>query len=84
MGYTFDDPADDGMDDEGLAASGDSGGPAMIKKDGTYHIAGVNSGGTCCEFGSKDQYKRIADNWDWVKSTVAKDGVTLSGTTTVT
>jgi hypothetical protein len=54
LDYTFDDPADGGLTGEGLAASGDSGGPAMILRGGEWYIAGVNSGGTCCEFGSTD------------------------------
>ena len=54
LDYTFDDPEDGGLTGEGLAAAGDSGSPAMIMRSGEYYIAGVNSGGTCCEFGSTD------------------------------
>ena len=67
-----------------MAFSGDSGSPAMITSGGTVYIAGVNSGGGCCAFGSKDEYKRLADNLVWIQSIVTGDGQTVSGTTSVT
>ena len=54
LDYTLDDPEGDGVDGESIAYSGDSGGPAMIEKDGVMYIAGVNSGGDCCEYGHVD------------------------------
>lgn len=38
----------------------------FIKKADEYFIAGVNSGGECCKYGSVDEYKRLATNWKWI------------------
>ncbi len=45
---------EEGVAGEAIAWSGDSGGPAMIVRDGIKYIAGTNSGGDCCEFGNVD------------------------------
>jgi len=65
--YTSDDPNAGGLALEGLAYTGDSGGPAFI--DGK--IAGVNSGGECCAYGSEDQYCRLSDKLPWLQGVVA-------------
>ncbi len=41
---------------------------------GEFFIAGTNSGGSCCNFGSDDEYKRLADNLDWITSVIRNDG----------
>jgi hypothetical protein len=53
---------------QGLAWSGDSGGPAFIIENGQGYLAGVNSG--CIgDFGSTDQFARlgspVAQQWIW-------------------
>jgi len=54
LDYTFNSPKNGGLPHEGLGGSGDSGGPAFIEKNGKLHIAGANSGGDCCKYGSTD------------------------------
>jgi len=43
------------VEGEAIAWSGDSGGPAFLEDK----LVGVNSGGTCCRFGSTDQFARV-------------------------
>ncbi len=45
---------EDGVAGESIAWSGDSGGPAMLERDGTFYIVGTNSGGDCCEYDNQD------------------------------
>ena len=54
MDYIFDKESSGGLPLEGLSFGGDSGGPAFIFLNGENYIAGVNSGGACCYYGSKD------------------------------
>jgi len=63
---------------EGLGWSGDSGGPAFIDNK----IAGVNSGGDCCNYGNEDQFKRLQDSFDWLDDLIKKDNnnVGIEGT----
>ena len=77
--YRFDGPKDDTFDNEGLSWAGDSGGPAFIFDEGDFRIAGVNSGGDCCGYGSVDQYKRLADAFDWIANVVSDDGKQIPG-----
>ena len=67
--YRFDE-GDDGLENEGLAFSGDSGSPAFI--DG--QLAGVNSGGDCCDYGSLDQYKRLQTHLGWIGDIIGLGG----------
>lgn len=75
--YRFDNPSSAGstaLDLEAMAWSGDSGGPALITDDdGTVFIAGTNSAGDCCDYGSVDGYKRTGDHFEWIKSVIESD-----------
>lgn len=73
--YTFDDPSSGGSRPlEGIAWAGDSGGPLLIKgDDGKDRIAGVNSAGDCCGYGSTDAYKRVADHYVWLSAVISDD-----------
>ena len=53
--YKFNAPENKALKNEGLAHSGDSGGPAFI--DGK--LAGVTSGGLCCDYGDVSEYTRL-------------------------
>merc|ERR1712183_218435 len=67
--YTF----DKNLPLEGLAWSGDSGGPAFITVDGVRYVAGVNSAGDCCNYGSQDGYSRLSTKYNWIEDTISKD-----------
>jgi len=73
--YTFDNPSSGTSRPlEGIAWAGDSGGPLLIKgEDGKDRIAGVNSAGDCCGYGSTDAYKRAADHYEWLKAVISDD-----------
>lgn len=61
---------------QGMAQDGDSGGPAIIRKDGVDYLAGVNSGTSeqnPCDFGSVDQYCRISSHESFIKKVLAGD-----------
>ena len=68
--YTFNSGSDGGLPLEGIAWSGDSGGPAFISKNGVDYIAGVNSAGDCCKYGSRDAYSRLSIKKNWIAATV--------------
>ena len=70
--YTFDPPAT-ALPTEGLAWSGDSGGPAFVVRNGTRYIAGVNSGGECCSYGDTDAYTRLSPKLAWIDGTIAAE-----------
>lgn len=69
LGYRLDQR---GLPLEGIAWSGDSGGPAFIT-DGTgaRRIAGVNSAGRCCKYGSLDEYSRLSSKAVWIERTMS-------------
>jgi len=70
--YTLTDPSDSSvLSDEAIAWSGDSGGPAFI----SGKIAGVNSGGDCCGYGSVDQYVRVGSNLSttWIAESISSE-----------
>lgn len=75
--YSMDDPnqANSGaLSLEGLAQGGDSGGPAIITRDGKSYLAGANSGtaeSNPCDYGSVDQYCRISSHHLWISRTIA-------------
>jgi hypothetical protein len=70
VSYLFD---RDGLPLEGMSWSGDSGGPAFITKNGITFIAGVNSAGECCEYGSRDSYSRLSIKQDWIAASIEAD-----------
>jgi len=59
---------------EGISASGDSGGPLLLKGlDGRRYIAGTNSGSNDnngCKYGATDQYCRLSRHFDWIQSVI--------------
>lgn len=57
---------------EGIAFSGDSGGPGFLKIDEKTYIAGVNSGGDCCSIGHTDQFSRLSSKRRWLDETIGK------------
>lgn len=71
--YDLADPSGGAEPDEALAWSGDSGGPALVEVNGQTFLAGTNSGGDCCDYGSVDQYKRVSDHYAWIRSVVEAD-----------
>ena len=58
--YTLDSGFRGGLDLEAIGWSGDSGGPALIERGGKLYVAGVNSGGDCCSYGSVDEFCRLS------------------------
>lgn len=62
-----------GLPLEGMAWSGDSGGPMFLMKDGERYITGVNSAGDCCSYGSEDGYSRLSVKYKWIEQTMNND-----------
>ena len=58
--YSLDRTSHGGLDLEAIGWSGDSGGPALIERGGKLFVAGVNSGGDCCSYGSVDEFCRLS------------------------
>ena len=76
--YILDDPAATSSTAttlEAISWSGDSGGPAFLTVSGTTYLAGLNSGGKCCDYGNEDEYVRLSTTWaqDWITSTISND-----------
>lgn len=74
--FTFDPPAT-ATDLEGISGPGDSGGPALIQKDGRWYVAGVSvwgeSGGKKPGmYGQKEGYTRVSSYADWIASAMAE------------
>jgi len=74
--FTFSAPPD-ATDLEGISGPGDSGGPALIERDGRLVILGVSSGndggGTgFCRYGSTEYYARISTTRAWIERTMAE------------
>ena len=73
--FRFDEPPD-ATDLEGTPGRGDSGGPALLRVNGQYHVAGVSSAGTDgrygpATYGAEDHFTRVADYLDWIRAIVA-------------
>merc|ERR1711981_38482 len=57
---------------EAIGWSGDSGGPMLISNDSDdddahkWTLVGVNSGGTCCKYGSYDEFARLSPKYSWI------------------
>lgn len=54
---------------EAIAQDGDSGGPALLRSDGEWMVAGVNSGtneNNSCDWGSRDEYCRLSEHAAWI------------------
>ena len=57
------DPSNDATELEGIGGPGDSGGPALIKKDGNVYLVGVSHasmGGKPGRYGVTDIYTRVS------------------------
>jgi hypothetical protein len=64
---------------EGTPGRGDSGGPALLRIDGRYVVAGVSSAGTDgrygpATYGAEDHFTRVADYVDWIWHYVKGEG----------
>merc|ERR1712072_300186 len=57
---------------QGSAWSGDSGGPLYVISNGQGYLAGANSGGDCCKFGSSDQFVNLSskNSQDWIWTSI--------------
>lgn len=74
--FKFDAPPE-ALELEGISGPGDSGGPALIEKNGQLHILGVssyNSGGPHCTYGTMEHYARVSTAVDWIESTMKDAG----------
>jgi hypothetical protein len=72
---TFDEPPA-GTDLEGAPGRGDSGGPALLIKQGKPYVAGVSSLGTDGRngpgtYGAEDSFVRISSYQDWIAGVLA-------------
>jgi hypothetical protein len=72
--FTFDAPPG-GTDLEGISGPGDSGGPALIERDGTPWVAGVSVFGQPGArgrgtYGAKEGYTRVSAHADWIRGVV--------------
>ena len=74
--FRFDEPPG-GTPLEGISGPGDSGGPALLEKDGTLLIAGISSGqdsraqGKEGVYGVLEYYTRVSAYAQWIDETVA-------------
>jgi len=76
LDFTFSEPPN-ATDLEGISGPGDSGGPALIERDGRLVILAVSSGndggGTgFCRYGSTEYYARISTMRHWIERTMAE------------
>lgn len=77
--WEFDDPDSDKVTPlEGVAGPGDSAGPAFLKIDDTYYLAGVGSaqstqatGGIEGLYGVTEYYVRVSTFIDWIEKTIS-------------
>lgn len=74
LDFVFSEPPD-ATDLEGISGPGDSGGPALIERNGRLVILGVssynNSAGTgYCRYGSVEHYARISTTRQWIERTM--------------
>jgi hypothetical protein len=68
--FTFDEPPD-GTDLEGISGPGDSGGPAILERNGTPFVAGVSVFGQPGAkgrgtYGAKEGYTRVSTHAAWI------------------
>ncbi len=78
--FSFDDPAT-ATELEGISGPGDSGGPALIERDGKLYTLGVSIAGAPGKngrgtYGAKEFYTRVSLYIDWIKQTLS--GATVS------
>lgn len=63
---------------EGAGGAGDSGGPALIEKDGYLYTLGVSSHSRSAEgpddlYGMKEYYSRVSSYADWIDETIKNE-----------
>jgi hypothetical protein len=65
-----------GTDLEGVSGPGDSGGPALLERDGGIVVAGVSSGadGPPGRYGLTDIYTRVSTHADWIDRMIQASG----------
>lgn len=66
--FRFDAPPG-GDDLEGISGPGDSGGPALIERNGILYVIGVsayNDGDPVCRYGTNEHYSRVSDEATWI------------------
>ncbi len=73
--FTFDDPAT-ATDLEGISGPGDSGGPALLEKDGKLYTLGVSSWGRRGAngrgtYGAREGYTRVSQYSEWIARQIA-------------
>lgn len=73
--FAFEAPPE-GTDLEGVSGPGDSGGPALLERDGRVFVAGVSSGadGPPGRYGLTDIYTRVSTHADWIDRTIQESG----------
>jgi len=74
IGFTFDAPPK-ATPLEGISGPGDSGGPAIVRKDGRLWTIGVSSAnasepGKSCRYDSHEIYARVSASSGWIASTM--------------
>ena len=74
--FEFDDP-EKATELEGISGPGDSGGPALLKVDGRWAIAGISSansgnGKGLCRYGTTEIYARVSTAASWIDGTLKK------------
>jgi hypothetical protein len=72
--FQFDAP-ETATDLEGISGPGDSGGPALLKVNGKWAIAGISSankgaGKGPCRYGTTEIYARVSTAIDWIEETM--------------
>ena len=73
--FDYDAPEDNPTDREGTSGPGDSGGPALLKVDGNYLIAGISSMGEPgvngpTTYGAIEHFVRVSKFQDWIEETI--------------
>ena len=76
--WLFDSPESDNVTPlEGISAPGDSSGPAFLKVDGTYYLAGISSaqstratGGVEGLYGVTEYYTRVSTFIEWIEEEI--------------
>lgn len=80
--FVFDDPRGPGsevVDFEGFPGLGDSGGPALIERNGRHHLVGVAVGEVASEqrgeqgmYGAEAVYERLSRHQEWIDETIGR------------
>lgn len=74
--YRMDNAANGGLDTEGMAQDGDSGGTVTMTVDDVTYVVGANSGTeekNSCDYGSIDEYNRVSEHFDFISKIMNPD-----------